>query len=137
MAKILNLFNSGKKSIKTGVVNVNSSNVYPSTVVATPTTGTKLGLELIDAYERFNVAQTGAGTDFITLPNAPVGTKIELYALSACKVEGQGSDTINGVAPTTDITLAANSLSILRKTSATAWILTQYSSAGAVTAPIV
>jgi hypothetical protein len=135
MSQIINLFDGGRKSRKKGVVNVNSRNVYPTTIVATATTGTNLGLQLIDGYERFNVAQTSAATDFITLPDAPVGTLIEFYAVSACKVQGQGSDTINNVAPSTDITLAAASLSILRKTTTTAWILTQYSAAGVATGP--
>ncbi|HEY0751935.1 MAG TPA: hypothetical protein VGD26_12315 [Chitinophagaceae bacterium] len=130
--------NGGKPSIDAGSLKrVNSFNVYPSTIVATASTGTTMSRNLIDNYEWFNVAQTSAATDFITLPDCPVGTVIKMYAVSACKVQGQGSDTINGVAPTTDITLAADSVSTLTKTSATAWVLLQQSSAGAVTAPIV
>jgi hypothetical protein len=135
MAEIVNLYNGGKKTRKTGVVKINSRNVYPSTITATASPGTNLGIDLIGSYEHFRVAQTSAGTDFITLPDAPIGTVIELFAISACKVQGQGSDTINGVAPSTDITLAANSLSILRKTGTATWILTQYSSAGVVSGP--
>jgi hypothetical protein len=137
MSKIINLFNSGKKSVKTGVVNVNSRNVYPTTLVALPTTGLALGIDLIDGYEHFNVAQTSAGTDFLTLPvGCPVGTVIEFFAVSACKVEAPGSETINGVANTTDITMPINTFSALRKVSTTRWILTQYSTAGAISAPI-
>jgi len=135
MAKIVNLFNGGKKTIKTGVVRVNSRNVYPTTLVALPTTGLSLGLGLLDSYDFFNVAQTSASTDFIVLPNAEVGTSIDLYAISACKVKGQGSDTINGVAPSTAITLAASSRSILTRTTATTWILSQAAASGAATAP--
>jgi len=135
MAKVINLYDSGNRNIRKGIVKVNSRNVYPSTITATASTGTNLSITLLDSYEHFRVAQTSAGTDFITLPDAPIGTVLELFATSACKVQGQGSDTINGVAPSTDITLAANSLSILRKTGTATWILTQYSAAGAVTAP--
>jgi hypothetical protein len=128
--------NGGKPTIDAGSLKrVNSFNVFPSTVVATATTGTNLSRALIDNYEWFNVAQTSAGTDFITLPDCPIGTVINLYAVSACKVQGQGSDTINNVAPTTDITLAASSVSLLRKTTATAWILTQHSNAGVASSP--
>jgi hypothetical protein len=135
MSKIINLFNSGKKSVKTGVVKVNSRNVYPTTIVATAS-GTSLGIELFDGYEFFNVAQTSASTDFVRLPDAEVGTVIELFAVSACKVDASGSQTINGVANTTDITLPINTLSRLEKISATRWILTQFSTAGAVSSPI-
>src|SRR5690348_4761617 len=96
--------NGGKPSIDAGSLKrVNAFNVYPSTIVATASTGTNLPLTHLDNYEWFNVAQTSAGTDFITLPAAPVGSVIKLFAISACKVQGQGSDTINGVAPSTDI----------------------------------
>lgn len=135
MSKIINLFNSGKKSVKTGVVNINARNVYPTTIVATPTTGTTMGLELLDGYDAFTIAQTSAGTDFITLPNAPVGTNIELYAVSACKVQGANSDTINGVAPTTDISIAAGAIAVLRRNTETTWKLTHIASNGALTAP--
>jgi hypothetical protein len=129
--------NGGKPNIDAGSLKrVNSFNVYPSTIVATATTGTDLERKHLDNYEWFNVAQTSAATDFITLPDAPVGAVVVLYAVSACKVQGQGSDTINGVAPTTDITLAAGSVSYLRKVSATAWILNQHSSAGVASSPV-
>jgi hypothetical protein len=128
--------NGGKPTIDAGSLKrVNSFNVYPSTIVATASTGTNLLRSYLDNYEWFNVAQTSAGTDFITLPDAPVGTVIKLYAVSACKVQGQGSDTINGVAPSTDITLAAASVSTLTKVTSTAWVLVQQSSAGVQSAP--
>jgi hypothetical protein len=128
--------NGGKPTIDAGSLKrVNSFNVYPSTIVATASTGTNLLRSYLDNYEWFNVAQTSAGTDFITLPDAPVGTVIKLYAVSACKVQGQGSDTINGVAPSTDITLAAASVSTLTKVTSTAWVLEQQSSAGVQSAP--
>jgi len=129
--------NGGKPSIDAGSLKrVNSFNVYPSTIVATASTGTNLSKSLLDNYEWFNVAQTSAGTDFITLPDAPIGTVIVFYAISACKVQGQGSDTINGVAPSTDITMAAGSRSTLVKNTATAWTLTHVAANGAVTAPV-
>lgn len=128
--------NGGKPSIDAGSLKrVNSFNVYPSTLVATATTGTTMAKTLLDNYEWFNVAQTSAATDFLTLPDAPIGSVVVLYAISACKVQGGASDTINGVAPTTDITLAAGSVSYLRRTTATAWILTQHSAAGVASSP--
>ena len=128
--------NGGKPNIDAGSLKrVNAFNVYPSTIVATATTGTNLPKTHLDNYEWFNVAQTSAATDFITLPDAAIGAVVVLYAVSACKVQGQASDTINNVAPTTDITLAAGSVSYLRRTTATAWILTQHSSAGVASSP--
>jgi hypothetical protein len=121
-------------NITPGVKNINSGNVYPSTISATAS-GTTFDISLLSNYDHFNVAQTSAGTDFISLPTSiAVGTVIKLYAISACKVEAT-SGTINGVAATTDITLAAGSLSTLQKVTSTAWILTQLAAAGTVSAP--
>jgi hypothetical protein len=118
-----------------GVKNINAGNVYGSTLVALATTGLTFDISLLSNYDWFNVAQTSAGTDFISLPaSIAVGTVIKLYAISACKVEATGGN-INGIAATTDITLAAASLSTLQKVTSTNWVLTQLSSAGAVTAP--
>ena len=125
----------GRLKVAGSLKRVNAFNVYPSTIVALATTGYTLPITFLDNYEWFNVAQTSAGTDFITLPAAPVGAVIKLYAISACKVQGQGSDTINGVAPSTDITLAADSVSTLTKTTSAKWVLIQQAASGAVTAP--
>lgn len=134
MALIVNLFNRGKRSIKTGLVSVNSRNVWPSTILATPSPGTVISLAMLDSAERFNTAQTSAATDVIVVQaGAPVGTIVEMFASSAHRVQAASGETINGV--TTTITVAANALIIMRKTSATAWVLTHYASNGALTAP--
>lgn len=137
MAKIVNLFNGGKKSRKTGVVNVNSSNVYPTQLTATAATATTLSLDLLDSYEFFTCAQTSAATDKLAIPaGADVGTEIIIKSVgTSFGVIRSGSDTINGVS--TIVTLAANATAVLRKVSSTAWILTHFSTAGAVTAPVV
>jgi hypothetical protein len=135
VARIVNLLNSETyPNINSGTVNVNSGNVYGSNIVATAS-GTTFDISLLSNYDWFNVAQTSAGTDFISLPaSIPVGTCIYLYAVSACKVEAL-TMTINGVAASTDITLAASSLSLLRKTTSTTWILNQFAANGTPSAP--
>lgn len=137
MAKIVNLFNGGKKSRKTGVVNVNSNNVYPVQLTATAGTATTLSLDLLDAYEFFNCAQTSAATDKIAIPaGADIGTEIVIKSVTTSfGVIKSGSETINGVA--TIVTLAANATAVMKKVSSTAWILTHYATTGAVTAPVI
>ncbi len=136
MASIVNLFNGGKKSRKTGVVKVNSKNVYPTGLVATAGTATTLSLDLLDSYEFFNATQTSAATDKLAIPSgADVGTQIIIKATASFGVIKSGSDTINGVS--TIVTLAAGATAILLKVSSTAWILTHYATSGAVTAPVV
>lgn len=134
MAQIINLFNGGKKTRKTGVVNVNSSNVYPTTIVATASPGTPLSLDLLDSYEFFTGQQTSAATDRIILPEgARVGTEIIIQATNSFGVIKSGSDTINGVG--TICTLTAGGTGVLRKVSATAWKLTNIAANGALTNP--
>lgn len=135
MAKIVNLFNGGKRSRKTGVVNINSKNVYPTQLTATAATATTLSLDLLDAYEFFNCAQTSAATDKLAIPSgADVGTQIIIKSVgTSFGVIRSGSDTINGVS--TIVTLAANATAVLLKVSSTAWILTHYATSGAITSP--
>ncbi len=137
MAKIVNLFNGGKKSRKTGVVNVNSFNVYPTALVATAATATTLSVDLLDSYEFFNCSQTSLATDKIAIPSgADIGTKIVIKSVTTSfGVIRSGSETINGVA--TIVTIAANATAVLLKVSATAWILTHYAANGSVTAPVI
>lgn len=136
MARVYNILASDTDpNIQPGMVMVNSLNVAPSTVVATPTTGTTFNIALLSNYDFFNVAQTGNANDFISLPAAiPIGTVLHFYAISACKVEAVSS-TINGISSATDITMPAGSVSILRKLTATAWVLSQISSAGVMSGP--
>jgi hypothetical protein len=129
--------NGGKPSIDAGSLKrVNSYNVYPSTVVATATTGTAMNRNLIDNYEYFNVAQTSADTDFILLPDCPVGTVIQFYAISACKVKA-GADasglTINGGADTALVVLEAATLYNLEKVTSANWIFSAGTSATSTT----
>lgn len=129
--------NGGKPSIDAGSLKrVNSFNVHPSTIVATAGAGATIPRTLIDNYEFVNVAQTSLATDRINLPaDAPTGTVLKLYAISACGLFGSGSDTINGVA--TIVTLAAGSISTVTKTVAGKWVLLQQAASGAVTAPVL
>lgn len=136
MASIISLFNGGKRSRKTGIVKVNSYNVYPTALVATAGTATTLTLELLDSYDFFTGQQTSAATDKIAIPSgADIGTKIVITATNSFGVIRSGSDTINGVS--TIVTLAAGATAVLVKRSSTAWYLTHYASNGAVTAPVV
>lgn len=136
MAKILSLFNGGKRSRKTGDVKVNSKNVYPTGLVATAGTATTLTLALLDSYEFFTGAQTSAATDKIAIPaGADIGTEIIIFATNSFGVIKSGSDTINGVS--TIVTIGAGAHARLLKVSATAWILTHFGTNGAVTAPVV
>jgi len=135
MAKIVSLFNGGKKTRKTGVVSVNSSNVYPTQLTATATAATTLSLGLLDSYEFFTGAQTSAATDKIAIPEgADIGTQIIIKSVgTSFGVIKSGSDTINGVS--TIVTLAANATATLRKVSATAWLLIHQTTAGVLSAP--
>jgi len=135
MAKIVNLFNGGKKTRKTGVVNVNSSNVYPTTLVATAGGATTLSLDLLDSFEFFTGQRTSAATDRIIIPaGADIGTEIIIQAVDSFGVIRGGSDTINGVS--TICTLTAGGTGTLKKVSATAWKLVNQASNGALTAPV-
>jgi hypothetical protein len=139
MAFIYNLFNGGKKpKLKTGLVSVNSLNVYGSNIVATAAPGTQLNAVLLDNYDMFRVAQTSAATDVIVLPNAPIGTKIFFFGVSACRIKaglnGSGRG-INGGADTTSVAIAANAILEVTRASATNWIAVQTAAAGTVTAP--
>jgi len=135
MAKIVNTRNNGNPSIRYGEVLVNSSNVSPTSVVAVPAPGAAvITLPLLDSFEFFVGAQTGAATDRLVLPElAPVGTQITIYATNSFGVIRAGSDTINNVS--TIVTITALGTAWIRKVSATAWILTNFASNGAVTAP--
>jgi hypothetical protein len=128
MAKIFNhLSDSTDPNIITGrVVNVNFSNVYPSGLTAT-STGTSLGIQLLSNYDRFDVAQTSASTDFILLPtaDAPIGSRIVFYATSAFSLKA-GADastyTINGAADTAKYLVPSGTLVVIEKATSTNWI---------------
>jgi hypothetical protein len=138
MAFVYNLFNGGTKpKLRTGLVAVNSLNRYPTTLVATAG-GTQLGLELIDNYEYFVGAQTSAGTDVLLLPDAPIGTKIFIFANSIFRIKAGANGSgrgINAGADTTSIPTVASALIELTRVSASNWVATQFAAAGTVTAP--
>ena len=138
MSKVINTRNNGNPGIRTGEVLVNSKNVYPVTLVATPTAATTLTLALCDGYEFFVGANTSAATDKIALPaSAPVGTEIVIFATTSfgvIKTTGS-SDTINNVG--TIVTIAANATARILKVTSTAWQLTHVAQNGALTAPVV
>lgn len=120
------------------LVKTKAGNIYPSTIVAVASPGTPIGIELLDNYDWFNVAQTGASTNQIILPDAPIGTVIKLYAISAVAVKaginGAGRG-INGGADTTAIAHAAGSLGEYQRITAANWTCTLQASSGAVTSP--
>lgn len=127
MAKIYSLIgDSTDPAMTSGLRNVNAANLYPSTLTATPS-GLSLGVELLSNYDRFNLAQTGASTDFVLLPSASTsaGARIYFYAISACSLKA-GADasgyTINGGADTAKYAIAAGNLVVIERATATNWI---------------
>lgn len=138
MSRIVNTRNNGNSAVRTGEVLVNSKNVDPQTIVATPTAGTILSVAKNDSFDFFNVAQTSAGTDRIRLASGlPVGTTIEMFVVSAVAVgcEASSGQGVNGGTDAQFVSLTANTSAIFRKVSATRWICTAFSTAGAVTSP--
>lgn len=120
MAKVVNLFDSGRRSIRKGVVKVNSYNVYPSTITAVPTSGTLIPAYLFDSYEFFKVAQTNSATnDFVVIPDAiDVGTQFLLYAISTCEMGTQTSAVgLNAGGGNDHISIPANSTAVCLKTA--------------------
>ena len=138
MAKIVNTRNNGNPGIRYGEVVVNSLNVFPSQLTATPTAATTLKLSLLDGYDFFTGVQTSAATDKIALPeNAPIGTQIVIHAVSSfgvIKTTGS-SDTINGVG--TIVTITAGGTATITKCTATAWKLVNAATNGVLTTPAV
>jgi len=135
MSKIVNTRNNGNPGIRTGEVMVNARNVYTTSLTATAAGATTLTASLLDGYDFFTGAQTGAATDTLILPSgAPIGTDIVIQATNSFGVIKSGSDTINGVA--TICTITAGGTAHLRKVTATAWKLTNIASNGALSAPV-
>ena len=100
MPKIINVLNNGsKKGAKVGVVNVNSSNVCPTTIVAAPTPALMV-VDDFNLYDYFVVDQTSADTDEIDLPDAtPTGTQFTIYCADVVELRTEtDSIEINGVA---------------------------------------
>lgn len=147
MAQISNVRNDGNGAVTTGPKQVNSYNVAPYTVVATPSGnanqsvpaskgGSVITKTELANFEFFNVNQTSAATDLIVVaPNLPQGTEFQLYATAACKVIISGTDTINGGTAGQGVTMAATNIYMLNKTSTSAWIVQQQVPAGTTTFP--
>ncbi len=146
MAIISNVRNDGNSAVTTGPKKVNSLNVAPYTIIAVASpNGRVLTAVDIANYDWFNAAQTSAATDQIILseavdskgnPQLPIGTIIDFYCVSSCKVLGQGTNTINGGTNVQGITMAAGSSYEFLKTTATTWVCSAQSAAGAYSAPI-
>jgi len=146
MAKIYNVRSGGDGSVTFGMKQVNSYNVFPTTVVATAG-GTTISYNNFQNYDWFNVAQTSAATDSIFLPvattavfpniaAAPIGAEFHVYAISsfAIKIIPASGVLINGVSV---VTCTAGSHGVLTRTSATTWTFGMYAANGAFSAPVV
>lgn len=137
MARISNVRNDGKGWVTTGNKQVNSYNVSPANFVATAA-GTVIGVKFVDNFDYFQAVQTSASTDLIILDTAlPVGTEVQFYCVSACKVipTSGDSNTINGGLNSQGINMTANNLYQFNKTSPTTWICGQTVPAGTFSAP--
>ena len=134
MAKIKTLLND-RGQAKTGNVAVNSKNVDPST-----RTALAAGLNLIAAdfvkWDFLNCVQTSAATDAVVIPaGLAVGSEMWFHAESAMEVNVSTGETHNNAAATTAVSCAIGTTTRYLKVNATDWIVTQFSIAGAVTAP--
>lgn len=134
--KIKRTTNLGKPKVEYKELEVSGRNVSPTTILGIPAPGTVFPVADLDNYDTFLVNQTSADTDEIQLPlGQPVGTVLTLYPQGIVRITGIGTEGINGGAATTEIPTVAGSKVVLEKVSATNWIATQYTSAGAVSAP--
>ena len=100
MTVIKAIYNAGgQKLAKTGLVNLHSYNICPTTQVAA-STPLVLSVDDFKLYDYFVVDQTSADTDEIDLPDAtPTGTRFTIYCADVVELRTQ-TDTIeiNGVA---------------------------------------
>lgn len=125
MAKIYNILSDvSDPNIASGVVNVNSGNVYPSTITAVASTGTAIPINYLSNYDHFRIAQTSASTDFVTIPDAAIGTEMVFYGISACSIKTVASSGIgiNGQADTGSISVSAGELIRLTRVTSTNWV---------------
>jgi hypothetical protein len=126
MPVIKSLFNhGGKKNAKTGLVNLHSYNVCPTTIVAGASGSAKL-LDVNDfkLFDFFYVEQVGGATDEIALPDdAPVGTRFSLYINEIVIIQTEtDASEINGVA-SKGYTCVALDLVHCTKITSSAWIM--------------
>lgn len=125
MAKIYNVLgDSTDPNIVSGLVNVNSGNVYPSTITAVASTGTAIPISYLSNYDHFRIAQTSASTDFVTIPDGAIGTQMTFYGISACSIKTVASSGIgiNGQADTGSILVSAGELVRLTRVTSTNWV---------------
>ena len=137
MTKIKAIFNAGgKKKAKTGLVNIKSSNVCPTNVVAGVSgSPTLLSVDDMNLYDYFVVEQVGAATDEIALPDdAPIGTRFTLYMSEIAIIQTEtDAAEINGVPSKGYTTLALDLIECI-KVTATGWVMWKIlESNGAVT----
>jgi hypothetical protein len=125
-------------TIRTGLVNVNSLNLSPTTITAT-SAGRALTQAEWDGYDFFNATQTSASTDSIVIPNAmPVGTKLVFQAGAALSFNCPSGSSVllNNVAAPAKAAITANQTVIITKVSSTRVILQTISTLGAFGSPI-
>lgn len=136
--KIFNNETTDRKSIRQGLIEVNSLNVAPTTLVATAA-GTLIPLNLIDQFDMFNVAQTSAGTDSIRIPNAlPQGADLVFQATSAVSVgcPSGSSVLLNNVAAPAVIAVPANNTLRIFKASPTRIVAELVNTLGVISSPV-
>lgn len=136
MTKIRNIFNNGKKNGgKLGIVNVNSYNVCPDTIVADAAgSAATLTRSQLNLYDFFKIDDTNGATDQFHLPDAAeVGESFVLYPLTAVEIHSQtATDEINGTA-SKGFNSVAKSMYFVTRTSATEWAVLAVAEAGSVT----
>lgn len=117
--------NSGNPGVKPGIKNVNSRNIPPTNMVATPEGKVVFAVELLN-FDFFNIQNSGNSTDSLILgSDIPTGSSIVLYAINGFTVKtpaGSGH-TINGVSEPTSEVLAAGEYATLLKTTSSSWSL--------------
>jgi len=137
MTVVKAIFNAGgKKTAKTGLVNIKSSNVKPTNIVAGASgTGTLLDVEDFKLYDFFNVEQSSGATDEVMLPDdAPIGTRFTLYITEVVIIQSEtDANEINGVASKGYTCIALDLIECI-KVTATGWVIWKILEAdGAVT----
>ncbi len=131
-------YNFGNSQTAYGPKKILSQEVSPTTITATPA-GAEFSVSLLNDYNFFNTAQTGAATDSIVLPDAiPVGAQFFFQAASAHGIQCPtgSSVTLNNVAAPAEGALAANATAVITKVSPTRIVYQQISTLGVVSAPV-
>ena len=112
---------------------INSFNVDPTTQVALASPGLDLTLAQTQEFDFFNVDQTAADSDIISLPSGmDIGEQVVIYTLDIVVLATAGAETINGSA-TQDLVTAT--LYRIIKNTATTFVMASDSTGAALTAP--